>query len=263
MIQYRFTRPGIYDLLGAMRKFFWLLILIFIAATAAGAEEPSYTVGVENIDLSPIYSVNPASQSYQGVIRDILDRFAASEKIRFVYVPLPIRRFQLEYWGGRLDFAFPDNPAWNPEPKRNLKIHYSEPVFSFQDAVLVAPSKLGQGIEQLKALGTVRGYTLWKFQSRVDQKKLRIVVAPSPESLVEMALTGHVEAINLPLQIANFHLRKFQHVGDLVPDPSLLPIQNSSYYFSTIRHPELIKKFDLFLKNEASTIRQIKKEKGF
>lgn len=244
----------------------WMIWRILILITFWSSQlwaQLTYTVGVENVDFSPISSVRMPGNEYQGLSRQILDRFAKSEKIQFKYVPLPIRRFQQEYWLGNLDFAFPDNPEWNRDRKKNMKITYSGPVISFQDAVLVRPQKVGQGFDQIKSIGTVRGFTLWKFQDLIEAKKLRVVAAPSPNSLVQMLLAGHVDAINLPPQIANFHLKKIGRVGAMVPDPALMPIQKSNYYVSSIHHPEIIQKLNRFLVKDAPAIRKILKENGF
>lgn len=245
-----------------MTRLRWLLLLsIWMAAFQSGAV-PTYTVGVEDIDLSPFYAVRSSDNTYTGYARDVLDRFAKSQNVHFVYVPLPVKRFQVEYWNGKLDFAFPDNPEWNKDQKKNLKIMYSEPVLSFHDTVLVFPDRVGQGLNRLKSLGTIRGFTLWKFQKQIDEKKLRIESAPDPASVIQMLFSGRVDAINLPLQIATCHLKKMNRVGAIVPDPGLMPIESSSYYFSSIRYPQIIKNFNLFLKKEANSLSRLRKDEG-
>lgn len=221
-----------------------------------------YTVGVEDIDYTPIFSSMPAPENFKGFARDLLDKFAESEKIEFKYVPLPIKRFLLVFQSGNLDFAFPDNPKWNLEEKKNLKVTYSTPLITFQDAVFVKPEKLGLGIGSLKVLGTLSGFTPWKFQSLIDAGKIKLESANTPETLVNMALLGRVDGINMARQVVQYHLKKKERPNDLVSDPKLMPLRDSYYHFSTLKHPEVIKKLNIFIKKESVFIRELKKKYG-
>lgn len=246
-----------------MATLFWLQILTAFFLIAPVRAAPVYTVGVEDVDLSPILSVRNRERGCLGYACEVLNLFARNKKIQFRYVPFPVSRTHLEFWNGKVDFVLPDHPSWSKQEKekRNLKITYSNPLLTFQDAVLIAPERLGQGIDKIKTIGTIRGFTIWKLQPLVESKKLKILGAPKPESSIQMALAGRVDAVTMPLQIANYHLKQMNRVGALVPDPSLLPIQNSFYYLSTIRYPELIEEFNAFLKREESQLLQLKQQK--
>lgn len=223
---------------------------------------PVYTVGVEDIDYMPIFSSTHNPENFKGYARDVLDRFAKSEKIEFRYVALPVKRFVNVYQSGKLDFAFPDNPKWNLPKKDDLNIIYSNPIIIFQDAVFVRPEKLGLGVEQMKVLGNLKGFSAWKFQKYIDSGKMRVESTHAPESLIHMVLLGRVDGINMAQQVARYHLKKIGNEKGLVADPQLLPSQDSYYYFSTLHHPEMIKKLNLFLKKDAANIHQLKKKYG-
>ncbi|MEA9355993.1 transporter substrate-binding domain-containing protein [Bacteriovorax sp. PP10] len=237
-----------------------LLFLSLISASAFAL--PVYTVGVEDIDYMPIFSSTHNPENFKGYARDVLDRFAKSEKIEFRYVALPVKRFIYVYQSGKLDFAFPDNPNWNLPKKDNLNIIYSNPIITFQDAIFVRPEKLGLGIEKMKVLGTLKGFSAWKFQKYIDSGKMRVESTHAPESLIHMALLGRVDGINMAQQVARYHLKKIGNEKGLVPDPQLLPSQDSYYYFSTLHHPEIIKKLNLFLKKDAANIHELKNKYG-
>lgn len=238
-----------------------LLLFLSLISTSAFAL-PVYTVGVEDIDYMPIFSSTHNPANFKGYAREVLDRFAKSEKIEFRYVPLPVKRFINVYQSGKLDFAFPDNPKWDLPKKENLNIIYSNPIIIFQDAVFVRPENLGLGIEQMKVLGNLKGFSAWKFQKYIDSGKMSVVSTHAPESLIQMALLGRVDGINMAQQVVRYHLKKIGNEKGLVSDPELLPSQNSYYYFSTLRHPEVIKKLNLFLKKDAANIQQLKKKYG-
>lgn len=61
-------------------------------------------------------------------------------------------------------------------------------------------------------------------------------------------------------QVVRYHLKKIGNEKGLVSDPQLLPSQDSYYYFSTLQHPEIIKKLNLFLKKDTANIHQLKKK---
>lgn len=245
-----------------MNRPYGFLFIFLITFTEAKAAVPIYTLGIESNDLSPIVATDHPGKLCEGYACEIFERFANRKKFKFEYVSLPVKRMHAEFWEGKLDFAFPDNPEWSLKDKENLKIIYSDPLLSFEDAVFVTPEQVGQGIEKIKVLATPRGFTLWKLQPLVDAKKLRIEEAPTPEASIQMMLTGRVDAVSMPRQIINYHLAKMNRVGTIVPDPDLMPMRTSYYYLSSIQHPQVIHEFNLFLKKEEAWIRRLKQKNG-
>ena len=235
----------------------WLLI-----ALRAPAALPEYSVGVEDVDYYPIYSVTAPDYQYRGYARDLLDLFAAREQIQLRYVALPVRRLFHNYWAGRLDLVFPDSPRWNVDQKPALKISYSQAVLVFQDAMLVLPSRLGEPREQFRKLGFVRGFTPWKFQAQIAAGQVKIEESPGPEGLIRMALAGYIDGANMAQQVARYHLAQLGQPTGLVVEPNLLTLQDSRYYLSSIRHPELIARFDAFLRHEARAVQALKAKYG-
>jgi hypothetical protein len=48
----------------------------------------------------------------------------------------------------------------------------------------------------------------------------------------------------------------------LVAEPRLLALNDSHYYLSSIRHPELIQRFDAFLRSEQRAVAALKAKYG-
>lgn len=249
----RFAHPS--RLVGWI-AFAWVLSI----ALSAVAQE--YRVGVEEVDYYPIYAVAPPDNQYRGYARELLDLFAAHEKIRLHYVPLPVRRLYHSYLVGQLDLVFPDNPRWSHAEKPAEAIHYSQPVIKFQDAMLVKPGRLGQPRASFRKLGFVRGFTPWKFQAEIAAGQVEIHEAPNPEGLIHMTLAGYIDAANMAQQVARYHLTRQGRPSGLVVEPGLMPLSDSYYYLSSIRHPELIQRFDAFLLSEARTVSALKAKYG-
>lgn len=217
----------------------------------------TYVVGVEDVDYAPIYS-NTGGR-YHGYARDLLDLFASREGITLSYQPLPIKRIALYNKLGKIDLIYPDNPRWNAQDKRGVVVHYSAPTLTFQDAILVKPER--QGLP-MRSLGMVRGFTPWKFQDDIQAGRLRVENAPGPQNLVQMALLGRVDGINLAQQVARYHLAQLGSPGALLPDTRLTPMQNSQYFLSSVRQPELIARFDGFLKREHKAVEALQRRYG-
>ncbi|MCO6058472.1 transporter substrate-binding domain-containing protein [Pseudomonas sp. MOB-449] len=221
------------------------------------SQAAEYRVGVEQVDYYPIYSAVPPGNEYRGYARDLLDLFATRENLHFTYVALPVRRLSHAYWAGQLDLVFPDNPRWAAAQKPD-GVTYSQPVLQFQDAMLVLPERKGQSRESFRRLGFVRGFTPWKFQDDIAAGRVVIQEAPNPEGLIHMVLAGHVDAANLAQQVARFHLKRQGQERGLVVEPILLPLSDSFYHLSSIRHPELIRRFDAFLRREQRAVQALK-----
>lgn len=221
-----------------------------------------YRVGVEAVDYYPIYSVAPPDRQYRGYARDLLDLFAAHEKIRLHYVPLPVRRLAHEYWAGELDLMFPDNPRWSEVGKPATGITYSQAVLKFQDAILVLPARLGQPRASFRKIGFVHGFTPWKFQAEITAGQVEIHQSPNPEGLIRMTLAGYIDGANLAQQVAHYHLARLGRPQALVVEPNVLPLNDSYFYLSSIRHPELIRRFDAFLLSQAPAIGALKAKYG-
>lgn len=241
-----------------------LLAILFAASALPLAAEPGleYRVGVEDVDYYPIYSAAPPDWRYRGYARELLDLFAAKEKLHLTYVVLPVRRLAQVYWAGGVDLVFPDNPRWEAAHKP-AGILYSKPLLRFQDAMLVRPERLGQPRESFRRLGFIRGFTPWKFKDDIAAGRVSIHEAPNPEGLIHMALTGRIDAANMARQVAAFHLRQQGRPGALVEEPDLLSTGDSYYHLSSIRHPELVRRLDAFLVREAQAVQALKNKYGF
>jgi ABC-type amino acid transport substrate-binding protein len=235
------------------------LLCAALAWQPAGAATPApeYRVGVEAVDYYPIYSAVPPDNHYRGYARELLDLFAARENLRLTYVALPVRRLLHAYRAGQVDLVFPDNPRWETKDKP-AGIRYSQPVLQFQDAMLVLPKRLGQPRASFRKLGFVRGFTPWKFQDDIAAGRVSIHESPNPEGLIRMTLAGYIDAANMARQVARFHLKRLGRPDSLMVEPILLPLRDSYYHLSSIRHPELIQRFDAFLLREQQAVQALK-----
>lgn len=230
------------------------LCISLLASSALSAQ--TYRVGVELQAYPPFFSLQDGE--YQGYARELLDAFAASQGHRFVYVALPIKRLLNEFLAGKLDFKYPDNPQWSLAQKQGHQLYYSAATVPYRDGVLVPPTRLGQGKEGIKVLGTLRGFTPWPYLDDIDSKRMTLIEANRIDSLLKMALAGRVDAIYLNPRVARHALRTEGLEDDaLVLDPDLAHVDDH-YYLSSQRHPEVIEAFNAFLRTQPALVSRLK-----
>lgn len=234
------------------------LLTLALTATAFCAQAREvYTVAVQDIDYYPIYRADPITDSYSGYARELMDAFARHQGIRFEYQVRPIRRMTREFLASHFDFALPDNPQWDRAAKEGLTIHYSKPLLTFEDAVFVPKSLQNMPLEEMTDYGTIHGFTPWKFQDLLDSGQVELKIASKPDNLIRMAIAGRVTAFNLAVPVAQYHFRELGIEERFVAAPNLMPQKESHYHFSTLKHPELIDAFDLFLQNHQTEVTEL------
>lgn len=125
---------------------------------AQGALAQSYVVGVEQQAFQPHFWQDEKGD-YRGFAREVLDLFAQDAGIELQYKALPVDQLTAQLASGAVDFKYPDSPGWGGQAKLGKTIHYSQPVVDYVDGVLVPPQQLGQGLDGLKRLALVEGWT--------------------------------------------------------------------------------------------------------
>lgn len=124
----------------------------------ASAYDTRYTVVVQDYKSLPPYS-QYENDEYTGFNRDLLDMFAESRGYTFEYVALPVKRLFFELVNGTGDLKYPDNASWALHIKKDAKIHYSDAAVEFVNGVLVKSENRNAGLESIKKLGLVAGWT--------------------------------------------------------------------------------------------------------
>lgn len=233
-----------------------LITALFLFTTCAAAEQ-IFTVGVEEADFMPHYSVDRQGQ-YLGFARDLLDMFAADSGIRLVYKPMPVGDLLPALLDGRIDFKYPDNPNWSGTAKAEHPMHYSQPVVNYVDGVMVAPRRAGLGVEQLKRLAVVDGWTPWGYQGRINDKQVLLVSSADLPQMMRQALLKDSDGAYYNVVVATHYLNNVRaKPGALVFDPRL-PHTRSTFNLSSIKYPEVIQRFDAFLSGRRTDIATLK-----
>lgn len=234
---------------------FWLAF----APLQAEPQKSRYVVGVENIDYYPQYAF-----SYRGSYAEaLLSAFAQSEQIRLLYNPLTVDRLYQELLvGENIDFKYPDSPDWGLEHKRGIKVHYSDGVSVYLDGVYVRPERLGLGVEQLKTLGLVQGFTPVGYEQLINEGKVRMVEDTSLSKLLLMCLRGELDGVYANTDLSHYWLtHTIKRPHGLVFDAEL-PYARGEYRLSSVLYPDVIERFNEFLKREQPLIDKLRSDYG-
>jgi ABC-type amino acid transport substrate-binding protein len=236
-------------------------LCLLAACAIAPVHAESYVIGVENIAFAPHYSIDEQGR-YQGFAREVFDLFAAKTGVQLTYKPLSIDALLPALLNGEVDFKYPDNRNWSGLAKTGKTVHYSQTVVNYVDGVLVAPKRVGLGVDHLKRLSIVDGWTPWGYEQRIESQQVLLLQSEGLRQMIRQALLKDTDGAYFNVVVATHYLDNIRaKPGALVFDPGL-PHTRSTYNLSTIRHPKLIERFDRFLVEQHEQIAELKTRYG-
>ena len=242
-----------------MRRFPLLLLALMFWPTLAGAREV-LQIGVENQYYLPAYAFE--NGVYKGFARELLDAWARDRGFQVNYRALPVPRLYASYFGGQVDFKFPDNPDWKKGERVGKAITYSEPVMAYIDGCSVLPKRRGLGVNAVKVLGTMGGFTPWAWLDQIKAGKTALSENFDLGALVRQTLTGRVDGVYASVAVIHYELDHVLKQPDaLTFDPSL-PYSRDDYYLSSIKHPQLVLDFNAWMRANRNLVGTLKQRYG-
>jgi ABC-type amino acid transport substrate-binding protein len=232
------------------------LFLTTFALTALSYAD-DFVIGVEEMSYFPIYD-NEAGE-YIGYARELLDQFAKDSGHKFTYNILPINKLYLALTTFKVDFKFPDNEHWQEEIKIGKNIKYSDGVFTNLDVIHVLPENEGKGVEFLKTIGTINGFTPWPVYEKVQKGEIKVLYYTSTSGLINQCKLGNVDGIYMSAYIMHYNLKKLNKPNIVVFDKSI-PYFKHDFKLSSIKYPDIIIQFNLWAKNNKKYITDLKKK---
>jgi len=235
-----------------------LVAMLSTAGTAMG--NGNFTVGVENINYYPQYTYE--NKEYKGYARELLDLFAKSKGYTFIYKALPIKRLFSEFLSGDVDFKYPDSPYWSADDKSGKNVIYSAEAAQYIDGVMVKASNKGKGIDALKTMGIVMGFTAWDYLDDIKSGKIKLQENSDFTAMIKQCLIDRNDGAYCNVDVGNYILSEvIKKKGELVFDSSL-PHSKGSYKLSTIKHGKVIDEFNAFLNSNKPAVEALKKKYG-
>ena len=219
----------------------------------------SLSIGVEKIDYAPYYFMKKGR--YMGFARDVFDLYSEKSGNDISFRPSPVAKLNSNLLSGKVSFRFPDNAYWSKKEKAGAKILYSEPVISYTDGLMVMSEQLGKGLDNIKKVGTIRGFSPISIKKEVDSGTIKIIEYSHIKTVMKKLSEGEIDAIYFNVKVLLFKLQKIKTPYDIAFD-SQLPHSNGTYHLSSTKNPEVIKSFNQFLADHQQEIQAIKEKHG-
>lgn len=240
-----------------------LLSLLALANTAQAADtRKTFTIGVEDYTNFLPYS-DYKDGKYGGLGKDILDIFAKQQGYTFTYLVYPLKRRDRLFVDGHVDLAFPDNPNWVADLKKQLNISYA-PMLEFTDGVLVRGENMSKGIARIKVLGIPLGFTPYPYQQLMSTGTLRVEESSNYDGLYQKLILKRVDGAYMNTRIAQYYWSKIQKQehAPVMYDPDL-PHASGYWYLSSHKYPKLIDEFKKFMQSNKVEIDELKQRYEF
>ena len=193
--------------------------------------------------------------------QDFIKAFGEKYNYEIVIKERPVKRLIAEFVNLKFDIKYPDHPKWSEEARKGVNVVYSDPVISYREGVLVLPENLGKGMNNLKRLSVMRGFSPWPYRYQVKSGSLALTESPNYETAIRMTHLGRADGSYLSRAAADYTQNQLKLKKMLVFDQSL-PNISDVYYVSTIKHPEVLKQINRFMKDEKVLVDKLKMKYG-
>ncbi|MGE6792719.1 substrate-binding periplasmic protein [Pseudomonas guineae] len=232
-------------------------LFVVVCSSAVSAER--YVIGVEKLAFAPHYSIDAQGQ-YQGFARDLFSLFGEKSGVELSYKVLPVEQLLPALLSAQVDFKYPDSETWAQVQKAGHTLTYSQDVVEYVDGVLVAPQRLGRPLEQLKRLAMVNGWTPWGYQQRIDAGLIELTYSDDLRQMIRQAMKRDTDGAYFNVAVATHYLDNIRaRPGALIFDPKL-PYNRGTFKLSSIKHADVIKRFDRFLIDYQGEIAALKSQ---
>lgn len=233
-----------------------LALMVLIPGTLSAQ---SYVIGVQDFEEYLPYSTYNDGD-YTGFNRELLDLFASVKGYSFEYRALPIKRLYADFLEGRVDLKYPDSPFWSRDIKEGIDVIYSEPLVEYIDGVIVKTEKLNAGVESLKTLGMIGGFTPFAYLGLINEKKISLQELTSIEGLLRQVNAGRIDGAYLNTMVSQYYIEKTLARGTKLDFDPGLPHSRGTRHLSTIKHPELLNSFNNFLVEYKDKVEELKRK---
>ena len=229
-------------------------------------------VGVPDIRYSPLFSVD--GKYFYGFTRDVLDLFAKTYNYAFVYVPMnPMTLSSELQYGSGLEAQFPDNPKWKRGEKplnmvdigltivglasvipKSAEIEFSDPILQYKEGMIVTLDNFGKGLEGIRTIATVSVCQMASYRGS------KIIRTNSTALLIHSLAEGKIDGAYLNPYVAKKMAEELRLDFDntFIFDEAL-PFSRGVYTISSVKLPQLIVKFNEFLKRHRDEILALEK----
>jgi hypothetical protein len=232
----------------------FLFVTIIYFETVQAQE---FIVGVEDISYYPLFEFQSDRNTHT---KELLNTFAASKGYKFTYLPLPIKRFERWLLEDKIDFKYPDNSRWYADDSVTRKLTFSQSSIWLIAGTSVLKSSIKRKKSDLKSVGTLLGFYPTTWIDEIKSGKVELYEDASTKILVQHLIAGHIDSIDIEPSVINYYLKELGQPTDTVVIDRKYKYDVYGFNFSTIKHPQIIKEFDEFLKSNSVLLEQLNKK---
>ena len=160
-----------------------------------------------------------------------------------------------------IDFRFPDNPTWSAATKRNQEVIYSDPIYYYVEGLFIRNEDVEKfnHLKDIKKIGIAGDVVPWFLHHNVEIQKMKLVQLPKNRLLMKALLSGEVDAAYSDFYLGDFTINELE-LENKITFAKNLPNINDYYYLSTIKHPEIVDKFNLWMHDHIHDLKKVIKE---
>lgn len=234
--------------------FLFYLFTLFFPQQSRSQE---FIIGVEDVAYYPLFEYKSTRDTYS---KELLNKFATSRGYKFIYLPLPIKRFDSWLLEEKIDFKYPDNSRWYADKSLREKFTFSAPTIKLVAGTSVLKSSLNKPASEFLSIGTLLGFypSTWIEQIKSGQVKLYEDI--STKILIQQLLAKHIDGIDIEPSVIRYYLNELGESDEAVVIDKRFTYEVYDFHFSTIKHPKIIKEFNIFLNSNQAMLEEMNKK---
>ncbi len=230
------------------RLLFWFLLL----GAVLPARAATVRICVQNIDYYPHYDFSKLPG--RGYAADLFALFTAKTGVKITLLPLPIKRLQDN---PDCQLVYPDNPQWHSAKGESQPLYFSQSITGIIGSTVVRRGEGHLELSAIRAIAIPRGFTPDHLLAVQQNYSFNLVEVSDATAALQMLLKKRVDAADVEWHVAK-HLSNKLGQPNVLEIGRLLPLASVGFHLSSRDHGELLRRFDLFLRQYQSEITQLK-----
>lgn len=233
------------------------VIVFFLSSLSVIAQAEQIRVGVESINFHPHYWQG-SSGEYSGFAADYFKLFSEAYGYDIEFVALPPAQLLTALINSQVDLKYPDNPVWGGDSKNGLSIQYTNPLVKIVEGTLVNPRRKGRGLENLKTIGTVKGFTPWIYGDLINSGEVEVMEFDNLKDLTRAGIKNEIDGVFFNVVVATYFIDNLSTLPFILEFDNTLPFTASEFFASSITRKDVVEDLNRFSESHMDEISQLK-----
>ena len=240
-----------------INKKYHYFVLSLLLCCIQNLQAQEFIIGVEDVPYYPLYEFKSNRNTHS---RELLDAFSSTKGYKFIYLPLPIKRFETWLLEEKIDFKYPDNSRWYSSAKTTEKCTFSESTIKLIAGTSVLQSSLKKSTSEFKSIGTLLGFYPTHWIEQIQSGKVKLYEDVSTKILVQQLVSGNIDGIDIEPSVIQYYLEELGKPSDTSTIDRRYDYDVYDFHFSTIKHPKIIEEFNEFLRENKALLEHLNKK---